>query len=172
MDIALRGLYAEARSGGFNPRFRGHSCNSARVHVAFISSILTTARTAKKTHPVGLSGTASDTIVQCYVGQACPTGLSDMGLDNSVPGSMGLSDMGSDDCAQSRVKQAGSMSLSNMGSNNLCLMSFYSSDRLFDCFESVAEQASDLLGKLFSQQGIDLLVKELGEQANNLLAKS
>jgi hypothetical protein len=33
---------------------------------------------------VGLSDTASDTIVQCYVGQACPTGLSDMGLDNSV----------------------------------------------------------------------------------------
>jgi hypothetical protein len=35
----------------------------------------------------------------------------------------------------------------------------------------------DLLGKLFSQQandllGNDLLVKELGKQANNLLAKS
>ncbi|PLW25910.1 hypothetical protein PCASD_21129 [Puccinia coronata f. sp. avenae] len=30
--------------------------------------------TAKKTHPVGLSDTASDTIVRCYVKQACPTG--------------------------------------------------------------------------------------------------
>ncbi|PLW32390.1 hypothetical protein PCASD_14334 [Puccinia coronata f. sp. avenae] len=38
----------------------------------------------KKTHPVGLSNTASDTIVRCYVGQACPTGLSDMGSENSV----------------------------------------------------------------------------------------
>ncbi|PLW15382.1 hypothetical protein PCANC_20492 [Puccinia coronata f. sp. avenae] len=38
----------------------------------------------KKTHPVGLSDTASDRIVQCYVGQAKPTILSDMGLDHSV----------------------------------------------------------------------------------------
>jgi hypothetical protein len=30
----------------------------------------------------------------------------------------------------------------------------------------------DLLGELFSQQGNGLLVKELGKQANNLLAKS
>jgi hypothetical protein len=43
------------------------------------------------------------------------------------------------------------MSLSDMGSNrlfdpmsdNICPMSFYSSDRLFDSFESVAKQASD-----------------------------
>ncbi|PLW54115.1 hypothetical protein PCANC_06400 [Puccinia coronata f. sp. avenae] len=34
--------------------------------------------TAKKTHPVGLSDTALDTIVRCYVGQACPTDLSDI----------------------------------------------------------------------------------------------
>jgi hypothetical protein len=27
----------------------------------------------KKTHPVGLSNTALDTIFGCYVGQACPT---------------------------------------------------------------------------------------------------
>jgi hypothetical protein len=45
-------------------------------------------------------------------------------------------------------------------------------DILFDSFESVAGQASDLLGKLFSQQGNNLLVKEPGKQANNLLAKS
>ncbi|PLW08768.1 hypothetical protein PCASD_18827 [Puccinia coronata f. sp. avenae] len=32
----------------------------------------------------GLSDTASGTIVRCYVGQACPTGLSDMGSDHSV----------------------------------------------------------------------------------------
>jgi hypothetical protein len=43
------------------------------------------------------------------------------------------------------------MNLSDMGSNrlfdpmldNICLMSFYSLDRLFDSFESVAKQASD-----------------------------
>jgi hypothetical protein len=93
---------------------------------------------------------------------------------------MGLSDMGLNNRVQSRVKQPGLMSLSDMGSNrlfdpmsdNICLMSFYSLDRWFDSFESVAKQASDLRGKLFSQQGNDLLVKELGEQANNLLAKS
>ncbi|PLW30204.1 hypothetical protein PCASD_18266 [Puccinia coronata f. sp. avenae] len=34
----------------------------------------------KKTHPVGLSDTASDRIVRCYVGQASPTILSDMGF--------------------------------------------------------------------------------------------
>jgi hypothetical protein len=49
---------------------------------------------------------------------------------------------------------------------------FFSGDRLFNSFESVAEQASDLLNELFSQQGNDLLVKELGKQANSLLAKS
>jgi hypothetical protein len=40
--------------------------------------------TAKKTHPVGLSDTALDTIVQCYVRQAFPTGLSNMVPENSV----------------------------------------------------------------------------------------
>jgi hypothetical protein len=62
------------------------------------------------------------------------------------------------------------MSLSNMGSNRLfnpildviCPMSFYSLGRLFDSFESVAKQASDLLGKR----------KELSEQVNDLLANS
>ncbi|PLW57385.1 hypothetical protein PCANC_01776 [Puccinia coronata f. sp. avenae] len=98
---------------------------------------------------------------------------------SNKPGLMGLSNMGLDDCVRSPVKQPGSMSFSNMGFNrlfdpmldNIYLMSFYSSDRLFDSLKSVAEQASDLLGKLFPQQGNDLLVKELGEQANNLLAK-
>jgi hypothetical protein len=56
-------------------------------------------------------------------------------------------------------------------SYNICPMSFYSLDRLFDSFESVAEQASDLLGELLSQQGNDLLIKELDKKANNLLAK-
>ncbi|PLW30085.1 hypothetical protein PCANC_23923 [Puccinia coronata f. sp. avenae] len=96
--------------------------------------------------------------------------------------------MGSDNCVQSRVKQPGSMSLANMGSNRLfdpmlddiCPMSFYTSDRFLNSFEYVAEQASDLLGKLFSQQGNDLLLaeqandllgKELAEQASDLLAK-
>jgi hypothetical protein len=43
----------------------------------------------KKTHPVGLSDTASDRIVQCYVGQANPTILSNMGLDPSVRSHVG-----------------------------------------------------------------------------------
>lgn len=38
----------------------------------------------KQTHPVGLSNTESDRIVQCYVGQASPTIFSDMGLDNKL----------------------------------------------------------------------------------------
>jgi hypothetical protein len=92
---------------------------------------------------------------------------------SNKPGLMGLSNRGLDDCVRSPVKQPGLMSFSNMGFNrlfdpmldNICLM------RLFDSLKSVAEQASDLLGKLFPQQGNDLLVKELGEQANNLLAK-
>jgi hypothetical protein len=41
-------------------------------------------------------------------------------------------------------------------------MSFYSSGRFFNYFESVAQQASDLLGKR----------KELAEQVNGLLANS
>jgi hypothetical protein len=78
------------------------------------------------------------------VRQVCPTWDQTILSDamSNKPGSMGLSDMGSDNCVRSRVEQAGSMSFSDMGSNNL------------------------------SQQGNDLLVKELGEQANNLLAKS
>ncbi|PLW31940.1 hypothetical protein PCANC_19172 [Puccinia coronata f. sp. avenae] len=93
---------------------------------------------------------------------------------SNKPGSMGLSNMGSVNCVQSRVKQQCSMSLSDMGSNrlfdpmsdNICPMSFYSSDRLFNSFESVAEQAgSDLLGRtcsdIFAEQANDLLGKEL-----------
>ncbi|PLW15383.1 hypothetical protein PCANC_20493 [Puccinia coronata f. sp. avenae] len=61
------------------------------------------------------------------------------------------SGVGSVNCVQSCVEQQCLMSLSEMGSNrlfdpmsdNICPMSFYSSDRLFDSFESVAEQASD-----------------------------
>jgi hypothetical protein len=66
------------------------------------------------------------------------------------------------------------MSLSDMGSNrlfnpmsdNICSMSFYSLDRFFDSFESVAKQAgSDLLRRtcsdIFSEQANDLLGKEL-----------
>jgi hypothetical protein len=94
-----------------------------------------------------------------------------------------------------------------MGSNRLfnpmpdiiCRMSFYSSDRLFNYFKSVAKQASsDLLGRtcseIFAEQANDLLCKELAnrrlafcelageanrpaflqlvEQLTNLLAKS
>ncbi|PLW33913.1 hypothetical protein PCANC_02167 [Puccinia coronata f. sp. avenae] len=93
---------------------------------------------------------------------------------SNKPGLMGLSNMGSDNCVRSSVEQQCSMSLSDMGSNrwfdpmsdNICLMSFYSLDRLFDSFESVAEQAgSDLLGRtcsdIFAEQANDLLGKEL-----------
>ncbi|PLW14551.1 hypothetical protein PCASD_20401 [Puccinia coronata f. sp. avenae] len=110
------------------------------------------------------------------VRQVCPTWdrtiLSD--AMSNKPGSMGLSDMGSVNCVRSRVEQRCSMSLSDMGSNrlfdpmsdNICPMSFYSSDRLFDSFESVAEQAgSDLLGRtcldIFAEQANDLLGEEL-----------
>jgi hypothetical protein len=93
---------------------------------------------------------------------------------SNKPGLMGLSNMGSVNCVGSHVEQRCSMSLSNMGSNklfdpmldNICLMSFYSSDRLFDSFESVAKQAgSDLLRRtcldIFAEQANDLLGKEL-----------
>jgi hypothetical protein len=67
------------------------------------------------------------------------------------PGLMGLSNMGLDNCVRSRVEQRCLMNLSDMGLNRLfnpmsdkiCLMSFYSSDRLFNSFESIAEQTSD-----------------------------
>jgi hypothetical protein len=58
-----------------------------------------------------------------------------------------------DNCVQSRVEKLCSMSLSDTGSNRffdpmsnyICPMSFSSSGRLFDSFESVAQQAGELL---------------------------
>jgi hypothetical protein len=60
----------------------------------------------------------------------------------------------------------GSNRLFDPMSDNICPMSFYSSDRLFDYFESVTKQAgSDLLGRtcsdIFAEQANDLLGKEL-----------
>ena len=60
----------------------------------------------------------------------------------------------------------GSNRLFNLMSDNICPMSFYSLDKLFDSFESVAEQAgSDLLGRtcsdIFTEQANYLLGKEL-----------
>ena len=89
------------------------------------------------------------------VRQVCPTWDRTI-LSNAMSnktGSMGLSDMGSDDCVQSRVEQPCLMRLSDMGSNRLFHpmifpMRFYSSDRLFNSSELVAEQAGrDLLGR-------------------------
>jgi hypothetical protein len=59
-------------------------------------------------------------------------------------------------------------------SDNICPMRFYSSGRLFDSFESVAQQAGDLLGKLkeLAEKVNDLLSKELAEKVNELLANS
>ncbi|PLW52511.1 hypothetical protein PCANC_10571 [Puccinia coronata f. sp. avenae] len=142
----------------------------------------------KKPHPVGLSDTASDTIVRCYVKQACPTWDQTILSDamSNKPGSMGLSDMGSVNCVRSCVEQQCLMSLSDMGSNrlfdpmsdNICPMSFYSSDRLFDSFESVAEQASDefswraghwpALRAQFASRSLACLRTQFAEQASDL----
>ncbi|PLW57853.1 hypothetical protein PCANC_00987 [Puccinia coronata f. sp. avenae] len=125
------------------------------------------------------------------VRQVCPTWdrtiLSD--AMSNKPGSMGLSDMGSVNCVRSCVEQQCLMSLSDMGSNrlfdpmsdNICPMSFYSSDRLFDSFESVAEQASDefswraghwpALRAQFASRSLACSRTQFAEQASDLHRK-
>ncbi|PLW17523.1 hypothetical protein PCANC_06790 [Puccinia coronata f. sp. avenae] len=111
-----------------------------------------------------LSNMGSDNSVRCHVEQTWFNGFVRHGIGRLCP--IPCQTTGFDEFVRHGIKQ-----VVHPMSDDICPMSFYSLDRLFDSFESVAEQASDLLGELFSQQGNDLLVKELGKQANNLLAK-
>ncbi|PLW52650.1 hypothetical protein PCANC_06316, partial [Puccinia coronata f. sp. avenae] len=124
---------------------------------------------------------ASNIIVRCHIGQACPTWdrtiLSDAMSNKFCP--MGLSDMGLDNGVRSHVKPPCLRGLFNMGSDrlfdpmsdNICPMSKDSLGRLFDSFESIAKQNNDMLGELFAKQANDLLGTELAKKVNDLLAE-